>query len=146
MTLTADARRRVVRKLVAALLMLPLMTGGSLRTDASAAAERGGAAPAHETVSATAVPLVQHALPGHAAIHGLATSIVLSGPAGADAWRKPGGQRMHTHPARSHGHTSDARTHIDSVQRDRLAFALLVARAHTNLPGTFGNPPPPLLT
>ena len=142
MTLNAGARRDAVRKLIAAVLMLPLIAGG-LRADA--AAGRSRVAPASETVLAATAPLVQHALPSHAALHGLATSIVPSGPAGADAWRNPGGQRGPSQPARS-PHASDARTHIGSVQRARLAFALIVARAHANLPGTFGNPPPPLLT
>ncbi|HSK18621.1 MAG TPA: hypothetical protein VK912_05740 [Longimicrobiales bacterium] len=134
-----------MRKLIAALAMLSLIASGSLRAGASADG-RSSITPASETVSATAIHAVQHALPGHAALHGLATSIVPSGPAGADAWRNPGGQRVQTHPARSHEHTSEARTHIGSAQRARLAFVLVVARAHANRPGTFGNPPPPLLT
>ena len=145
MTLNADVRRGAVRRLIAALLMLPLIAGGSLRVDASAHG-RSPLSPVSETVFAEAVPLVQHALPGHAALHGLTTSLVLAGPAGVDAWRNPGAQRAGTHPARSHGHTADARTRIGSVQRARLAFARTMARAHANLPGTFGNPPPPLLT
>ena len=130
-----------MRKLIAALLVLPLIAAGTLH--ARGAGTERGADPAFDTVSAASAPLVQHALPGHAALS-LAASLTLPGPAGADAWRNPGGPRAQ--PARSHAWTADARTHIGFLQRRRLAFARAVARAHASLPGTFGNPPPPLLT
>jgi hypothetical protein len=121
-----------MRKLLASLLVLPFLLGANVPV----------AVPG-ERVDDTVSTLAQPSLAGHLSAAWSAAPPALPDAGPADSWRTATRtHRAHADPLASRSRTTVDRTHIATVRRARLSFGHVLARAHANVPATFGNPPP----
>jgi hypothetical protein len=122
-----------MRKLLASLLVVPFLLGANVPM----------AVPG-ERVDDTRSTLAQPSLAGHLSAAWSAAPPALPDAGPVNSWRTaPRTHRAHAGPLASASRTTVDRTHIARVRRARLSFGRALARAHTNVPATFGNPPPP---
>lgn len=129
-----------MRKLLAPLLLLPVLAGANVHS----AVRAGDVSAGIDTVATASPSAAQPSLPGYAATAGTAlASIVMEGGGSADSWRTGARtQRTHRDPLPAGAHAADGRTHIATLQRSRLVFGHTLLRMRTNEPASFGNPPP----
>lgn len=128
-----------MRKLLASLLFLPVLFGGS----GGAVMPPADAISCIESIGATAVSTAQLPLPGYLSAAAFAAPTALLEVGSTDNWRTPtrtGRGSQHAVPA--HARCDEARTHLDRLQRGRLEFGHSLTRARVSEPTTFGNPPP----
>lgn len=128
-----------MRKLLASLLFLPVLFGGTGGSDMPVE----HAPSAFESVEAATARSSQLPLPGHMSAAAFAAPGVLLEVGSGDTWRTPArsGRAAQQMPP-AHARDGEARTHLDRLQRSRLDFRQSLARARANEPTTFGNPPP----
>lgn len=128
-----------MRKLLASLLFLPLLSGASGGT-----VVRLADAPSPvESVAVAGAWSASLPLPVHVSDEAFAAPTTLLQIGATDNWRTATRSGRSSHDmlsARAHG--GEARTHLDRLQRSRLEFGHTLARARANEPTTFGNPPP----
>jgi hypothetical protein len=120
-------------RLLATLLLLPLLLGGGNPASSRLAPAHAGDVSTSGIVAALGALTVEPALPGAPATHALAD-------AGLAAPRTPG--RPHDF-ALERTHSADAqRTRASLLDRAWLDYSRAISYAHTCTPSTCGNPPP----
>lgn len=128
-----------MRKLLASLLFLPFLFGGS----GGAFVPVAHAPIAVERLETAASGNAQLPLPAHLSAAGFAAPPTLLEIGSVDNWRTPTrGGRASDSMLPGQGRSANARTHLERLQRSRLEFRHTLARARANQPTTYGNPPP----